>query len=84
MEAIKVVTTVKNYQVAVDVPRHFEDKEVEVIVLLTEPDPDGKSEPTDKEQFLEFLRNGPTLSEEELKRIDEVKQELRNWTPEEF
>ena len=82
MEALKRITTVKNRQVLIEVPDYFEEKEVEVIVLTAEPG--AKHQQHDKKKFLEILRNGPTLSEEELQKIDEVKKEFRNWTLDEF
>lgn len=77
MEALKTNTTVKNRQVIVDLPDYFEDEEVEVIILSATTDVERKH--VQKNVFLEFLRNGPTLSDEEIQRIDEVKKEFQTW-----
>jgi hypothetical protein len=82
MEAIRVIKTVKNHQVSINVPKHFEGKDVEVIILSSEMETGGNFRR--KDEFLKFLRNGPTFSEEEIQRIDAVKKEFRNWTIEGF
>ena len=70
MEAIRTRTTIKNHQLLIQVPQTFEDTEVEVIVLRLEPQP--KNQRKNNEQFLEFLRTGPTWSEEEIQEVEAV------------
>lgn len=82
MEAIKTVKKVKNHQVLIELPDDYEHAEVEVIVLLMNPEDKGKFRK--KEEFLAFLRNGPVPDEEEIKKIEAVKQEFQNWTIQEF
>lgn len=77
MEALKTSATVKNRQITIDLPDYFEDEEVEVIVLSATTDVERKH--VQKNVFLEFLRNGPILSDEEIQRIDEVKKEFQTW-----
>lgn len=36
---------------------------------------------TEKDDFLDFLKNGPVASEEELKKFEEVDKWLREWKP---
>ncbi len=82
MEAIKTLRKVKNYQVLIDLPEEYEGAEVEVIVLLVNSE--DKRKPGKKKEFLTFLRNGPVPDEEEIKRIEALKQEFQNWTIQEF
>ncbi len=82
MEAIRILTTVKNTELVLELPISFENKEVEVIVLPLDSGVHvgwGK-----KEDFLRFLKDGPTLSDEELPRSDAVKKEFRHWTFDEY
>jgi hypothetical protein len=82
MEAIKTVQRVKNQQVLIHVPGKYENAEVEVIVLLVNSE--NRDTQNKKEAFLAFLRNGPTLSEEEINNIETVAQEFQKWTIQEF
>ena len=82
MEAIKTTQRVKNHQISVYLPDMYENAEVEVIVLLM--DSNSQKSDSKKEAFLQFLRNGPTLSDEELQQIEMVQQELKTWTVQEF
>lgn len=82
MEAIKTTKKVKNHQVLIHLPAEYEHAEVEVIILLLNPENDDKQ--NKKKEFLAFLRKGPTLSEEELQQIEAVQQELKKWTIQEF
>lgn len=78
MEAIRARTTIKNHQIVIQVPQAFEDSEVEVIVLQLEPPPRNQAQ--EKEQFLEFLRNGPTWSEDDIQNVEAVRKEFSQWT----
>ncbi|GAK54914.1 hypothetical protein U27_01745 [Candidatus Vecturithrix granuli] len=82
MEAIRILTTVKDNGIALELPISFENKEVEVIVLPLDSSVHVGS--VKKEEFLRFLKDGPTLSDEELHRIDAVKKEFRHWTFDEY
>ena len=82
MEAIRILTTVKNKGISLDLPASYENKEVEVIVLPL--DTERTLRPINKQEFLQFLKDGPTLSDEELSCIDDLKKEFRNWTFDEF
>lgn len=82
MEAIRTTQRVKNQQISVHVPDMYENAEVEVIVLLM--DSKNQKSGNKKEAFLQFLRNGPTLGDEELQQIEMVQQELKAWTVQEF
>jgi len=82
MEAIRTRTTIKNHQLLIQVPQTFEDTEVDVIILRLEPQP--QSQTKNHEQFLEFLRNGPTWSEEDIQEVEAVHKEFAQWTIPEF
>ena len=82
MEAIRTRAIVKNHQLRIEVPRTFENTEVEVIVLRLAPPQDSQTK--NKEQFLEFLRNGPTWSEEDIQEIEAAQKEFAKWTIPEF
>jgi hypothetical protein len=82
MEAIRTRTTIKDHHLSIQVPQTFEDSEVEVIILRLEPL--SRSQTQDRNQFLEFLRNGPTWSEEEIQEIEAVHKEFTQWTIPEF
>lgn len=82
MEAIRILTTVKNHELTLELPTSFENKEVEVIILPL--DSDRNTQPIKKEEFLQFLKDGPTLRDEELDRINDLKKEFRHWTFDEF
>ena len=82
MEAFRAKTTVTQQRLILDVPAAFDNQEVEVIIFAVTPERPRVA--LDRATFWEFLRNGPTLSEEELKQIDEVKKEFRNWTSDVF
>lgn len=82
MEAIKTIKKIKNHQILIDVPDIYENTHAEIIVLLMEPGDENKTD--EREEFLAFLQDGPTLSEEEIQRIENVGQELNRWTIQEF
>jgi len=83
MEAIRLITQVIDNQVNIEVPYHLNNREVEVILLPIETVPSVV--PTlDKSAFLQFLKNGPTFSDQELEHIEDVKKEFRHWTLDAF
>ena len=82
MEAFRAKTTVTQQRLILDVPAAFDNQEVEVIIWAVTPERPRAA--FDRAAFWEFLRNGPTLSEEELKQIDDVKKEFHNWTSDAF
>ena len=82
MEAIRTLTTVKNHHILIDVPPSFENLEVEVIIFPVNGGIQNKLK--NKQAFLQFLRNGPTLSPEEIAQIEAVKQEFQQWTLPEY
>ncbi len=83
MQAIREIIEVKNHQVLIQLPDSFEAKEVEVIVLPAEPQASKKDR--DKAELLEFLLNGPTWSEEDVKHFEKTIQEgWKQWKIEEF
>ncbi|MCK4359842.1 MAG: hypothetical protein KAW92_14105 [Candidatus Cloacimonetes bacterium] len=82
MKAIRQVKEVKNNEVLVKLPEDFGNKEVEVIILpLNEID---KEKLEAREKFLKFLLNGPTLSPEEIQRIEAMQREFNQWSIEKF
>ncbi len=82
MEAIRLITQIHHQRLMLEMPPGFDGIDVEVLILPVEPE--RQSPPLDKEAFLQFLRNGPTLSDDEIRRMDEVKKEFRHWTTDEF
>ncbi len=85
MEAIRLITQVTDSQVNIEVPYHLNDREVEVIILPIEAAPVAPLAPTrDKSAFLQFLKDGPTFSDQELEHIEEVKKEFSHWTLDAF
>lgn len=83
MEAIRLITQVIDNQVNIEVPYHLNNREVEVILLPV--DTVSPAAPRlDKTAFLQFLKDGPTLTESELEQIEDVKKEFRHWTLDAF
>lgn len=82
MEALRLITQIHHQRLMLEMPPGFDGIDVEVLILPVEPE--RQSPPLDKEAFLQFLRNGPTLSDDEIRRMDEVKKEFRHWTADEF
>ena len=82
MEALRLITHIHRHRLTLDMPPGFDGIDVEVLILPVEPE--RQSPPLDKEAFLQFLRNGPSLSDDEIRRMDEVKKEFRHWTADEF
>ncbi|GAK53315.1 hypothetical protein U14_04580 [Candidatus Moduliflexus flocculans] len=83
MEAIRLITQVIDNQVNIEVPYHLNNREVEVILLPIETVPSVVPK-LDKSAFLQFLKNGPTFSDQELEHIEDVKKEFRHWTLDAF
>ncbi|MEA3475389.1 MAG: hypothetical protein U9R23_02940 [Candidatus Cloacimonadota bacterium] len=82
MKAIRQVKEVKNHQVLVRLPEDFGNKEVEVIIIpLNEID---KEKLSARDKFLKFLLSGPTLSPEEIQRIEAMQREFNQWPIEKF
>jgi len=82
MKAIRQVKEVKNHQVLVRLPEDFGNKEVEVIIIpLNEID---KKKLSARKKFLKFLLSGPTLSPEEIQRIEAMQREFNQWPIEKF
>ena len=82
MKAIRQVKEVKNHQVLIELPENFGNKNVEVIILPLNIM--NKEKIKDREKFLKFLLNGPTLSPEEIQRIEAMQREFNQWTIEKF
>ena len=82
MKAIRQVKEVKNNEVLVKLPKDFGNKEVEVIILPL--DAIDKEKLKARENFLKFLLNGPTLSPEEIQRIEAMQREFNQWPIEKF
>ena len=82
MEVIRQVKEVKNHQVLIKLPGDFKDKKVEIIILPLNTIDKGKIR--NKDIFLKFLLNGPTLSAEEIQKIEEMQREFNQWTIEKF
>jgi hypothetical protein len=45
------------------------------------PDPDEEEEPYDHEEFCQFILNGPVLSEEQIQRMLDAREEVNKWQP---
>ena len=45
------------------------------------PDPDEEEEPYDPEEFLEFLLNVPVLSEEQIQRMLDAREDVNKCRP---
>jgi hypothetical protein len=85
MEAIRLIAQVLDNQVNIEVPYHLNNREVEVIILPIETISVAPVTPKrDKSAFLQFLKDGPTFSDQELEHIEEVKKEFRHWTLDAF
>ncbi len=85
MEAIRLITQVMDSQVNIEVPYHLNDTEVEVIILPIDATPAATVAPKrDKSAFLQFLKDGPTFSDQELEHIEDVKKEFSHWTLDAF
>ena len=85
MEAIRLITQVIDNQVNIEVPYHLNNREVEVILLPIDAVLPASAKPKrDKPAFLQFQKNGPTFSDQELDQIDDVKKEFRHWTLDAF
>ena len=82
MEAIRLITQIHHQRLMLEMPPGFDGIDVEVLILPVEPE--RQSPPLDKEAFLQFLRNGPTLSDDEIRRMKKKKKEFRHWTTDEF
>lgn len=80
MQAFKQHSKIKNGKITIDVPPDFEAEEVEVIVLPL----NMQAKKPDKQKLLELLLNGPTLSEEEIAEIENVRKWLNEWKIPEF
>jgi len=77
MQTIRQRTKIKNGKITIDVPPEFDADEVEVIVLPVKKKPN-------KEQLLELLLNAPTLTEDEIAEIENVRKWLNDWKIPEF
>jgi len=45
------------------------------------PDPDEEEEPYDHEEFCQFILNGPVLSEEQIQRMLDAREEVNKCRP---
>ena len=53
--------------------------EVEVLVEFPDGQPHGEGVESARDDLVDFLLNGPTLSEDEIASIEEGMKELRQW-----
>lgn len=69
MQAFKQHSKIKNGKIIIDVPPDFDAEEVEIIILPLE-----KSLKSKRERLKKLLLSAPTLTEEEIAEIENVKK----------
>jgi len=79
MQTLRQRTKIKNGKITIDVPPEFDADEVDVIVQPVE-----ESKASKREYLRKLLLSGPTLTEEELKKFEEVRKWLNQWKIPEF
>jgi hypothetical protein len=86
VQAIKNYYTVKNNQIVIDLPKSFDNKRVEVIVLSA----DDKSEllkdslHKNKQESLERLLSVSQWDEDDIKNIIDGQKHISQWKIEKF
>ena len=79
MQALKLHSHIGNDGVlTIQLPEDFRDKDLEVIVLY--PEEQQKNE----QNLKELLLQAPTLTEDELKNFNEVREWMNKWDVKEF
>ena len=79
MEAIKKIIKTKNNKITLDIPNEFKNKNIEVIMI-----PSEEEDKINKEDFIKFLKSGPTLSNNEIDNIEKVGKNINQWKIEKF
>ena len=79
MEAIKKIIKTKNNKITLDIPNEFKNKNIEVIMI-----PSEEEDKINKEDFIKFLKSGPTLSDNEIDNIEKVGKNINQWKIEKF
>ena len=79
MEAIKKIIKTKNNKITLDIPNEFKNKNIEVIMI-----PSEEEDKINKEDFIKFLKSGPTLSNNEIDNIKKVGKNINQWKIEKF
>ena len=77
MQAIRKYCEVHNGKVVVNIPKDFNSKKVEVIIIAEK----GEKKAS-KEELTELLLKGPTWSEEELKAFNDSRDHFNKWRTE--
>ncbi len=78
MTAIRQIHKVTSGAVTVTLPPDFHAKEVEIIIL---PIDDGNGK---KQHLQNVLLAAPTLTEDELRRYEEVREWMNQWSAKDF
>ncbi|MCH8319146.1 MAG: hypothetical protein IIA88_11750, partial [Bacteroidetes bacterium] len=68
---------VHNGKVVVNIPKDFNSKKVEVIIIA-----EKEEKKSSKQELTELLLKGPTWSEEELKAFNEAREHFNKWRTE--
>jgi hypothetical protein len=76
MQAIREVKKVEGGQIIINVPQGFTSEEVEIIILPVE---NRRNEIERKKRLRNLLLSGPTLNNEDMKEIEDLKAWYKEW-----
>jgi len=76
MQAIREVKKVEGGQIIINVPQGFTSEEVEIIILPVE---NRRNEIERKKRLRNLLLSGPTLNNEDMKEIEDLKTWYKEW-----
>ncbi|MCH8318689.1 MAG: hypothetical protein IIA88_09390 [Bacteroidetes bacterium] len=77
MQAIRKYCEVHNGKVVVNMPKDFDSKKVEVIIIAEKGEKKASKE--DDQKLSELLLKGPTLSKKEIDEWEEALKKMREW-----
>ena len=87
MEAIRNIYAVENHRIVIDLPKSFNHKEVEIIILPSEKTTKrqtSKSSVTDKNERLKKLLSVNVWNDDDIRPIIESQEIINQWKIEEF
>ena len=78
MAVIRKIADVKSGAVKIDLPSHFKAKKVKIIVRPIDESENGR------ESLQDLLLKAPTITDDELKRYEDVRNAMKKWLVREF
>ncbi len=87
MEAIRNIYAVENHRIVIDLPKSFNYKEVEIIILptgQTSKQLKNKNSVADKDERLKKLLSVNVWNDDDISQIIESQEIINKWKIEEF